>query len=127
MPAGRRWARAGGFGLFYLIVMFTAQGYEHLKLVGPLAATAGYQLVPAVTQMLMLGPLPPPPWSSIGRDNGRNPIRLLSGAARGHSDDAFAGQVPRLWRFAFSPLSLRVLSSCRSGGLGSCARGGHEA
>ncbi len=43
--------------LFYLMAMFTGLGYGDVKLVGLLAAAAGYQSVQAIASTLMLGPL----------------------------------------------------------------------
>ncbi len=50
-------AGAGGFALFYLMAMFTGLGYGDVKLIGMLAAAAGYQSVQAIASTLMLGPL----------------------------------------------------------------------
>lgn len=57
-PLGRAaLAGAGGFALFYVMAMFTGLGYGDVKLVGVLAAAAGYQSVQAIASTLMLGPL----------------------------------------------------------------------
>lgn len=55
-PLGRA-ALAGvcGFALFYLIAMFTGLGYGDVKLIGVLAAAAGYQSVQAIASTLTLG------------------------------------------------------------------------
>ena len=46
-----------GFALFYLIAMFTGLGYGDVKLIGVLAAAAGYQSMQALGATLSLGPL----------------------------------------------------------------------
>jgi len=57
-PLGRATlAGAGGFGLFYLFAMFTGLGYGDVKLIGVLAAAAGYHSMQALGATLMLGPL----------------------------------------------------------------------
>lgn len=57
-PLGRAaLAGVGGFALFYVMAMFTGLGYGDVKLVGVLAAAAGYQSVQAIASTLMLGPL----------------------------------------------------------------------
>ena len=48
-------AGASGFALFYLIAMFTGLGYGDVKLIGALAAAAGYQSVQAIASTLVLG------------------------------------------------------------------------
>lgn len=57
-PPGRAGlAGTGGFALFYLFAMFTGLGYGDVKLIGVLAAAAGYQSVQALGATLILGPL----------------------------------------------------------------------
>lgn len=57
-PLGRAAAAgAGGFALFYLFAMFTGLGYGDVKLIGVLAAAAGYQSMQALGATLILGPL----------------------------------------------------------------------
>ena len=57
-PLGRAaLAGAGGFALFYLFAMFTGLGYGDVKLIGVLAAAAGYQSMQALGATLILGPL----------------------------------------------------------------------